>query len=977
METNIYPGRSLRAYLFIFLTLFAGLATGQECNYVHYDVRDGLPSSNVHGITQDKDGFIWFATESGLCRFDGIHFKVFTTNDGLPSNEVLGIWPDSKDRLWIITFGSSACYYYKGRFHNQQNDTLLRKIKLKEDINGYAEDTAGNILISYRDYGGCFLFRDGSLRQVSDLSHFDTAAFFRYRSFEGAQMFASYVRLPGKMFRYTKDRSVLAVQFGLVAMYEHSATEQNYLVGTSSGVFMLVFPYNQQDGHKIKIKSPSLRNTACMLNDSIACLWNKQSAGVHFYDIYHRKYVGWYLHNLGVHYIYQDRERNIWFSTGTGVFKLMPSRVHLINFGTENNLLAVNDIHKINNSLILGCDAEQSYKLDFFADSTTGVEGRCHTVRIASDMTRYEKKHAVTMVSLSSSDFLSIGARISSLYETTWSRHALKTAALFNDTVLVASSDETFLTSRHQHFYKKLHTGRSTCAYPYRGSYYIGTLRGLYVIHPGKPEVFLGDSNALLKNQISSLSEDTSGALWVGTNQRGIVGYKNGKVIANITFETDGLTSNLIRCLYTSGSTLWVGTDKGLNKVDISGKPVVTARFNTSDGLNSENINTIFVDNHMVYLGTPQGLCYFDEHKVPQHSISLIHLTDIISSGNHFMEDTGHVVLAHKDNNIRFEYSGISFLSGGNITYRYRLLGLNDQWQTTKENALSYPSLPSGKYMLQLEAINRLGDHSKMLEWHFEVEKLIWETWWFRVLITVVSAVIIWLFIQWRIRRVQGREAEKRLTTHKIIELEQMALRAQMNPHFIFNCLNSIQQYIMRHDAKGANRYLSRFAALVRQTLDHSSKMYVSLAEEVAFLDNYLELEKLQMNGSFEYSIHIDDGIDRSIQIPNMVIQPYIENAVKHAMGERGGGDRITLSFTENKAANKLVCIVEDNGIGINRSKEKQMQQHQSKGMSITQERVEMLNQLYADKKIITTVKDLSLSEPREMGTRVIIEFPL
>ncbi|XZF14224.1 histidine kinase [Chitinophagaceae bacterium MMS25-I14] len=976
MKTDIYPGRSyVLACMFIFLVLLACSAAGQEYSYTHYDVKDGLPSSNIHNITQDKDGFIWFATESGLCRFDGTHFKTYTTKDGLPGNEVLGCWVDSKGRMWIKVFKNAICYYKDGKIHNQQNDPVLARIKLISDIDGSAEDQVGNLVFVCSDGSSYFIFNNNSIKRVNDIRSFDTSHFFAPVFINGGLAVGKYLQVADEIIDYRQKRSgVIGDNVTLFNVYLcKSKTEQNYILKNQDTA--VVFQYNKlgrcSQNYEIIDIDHALKKSCMFADDSSMVIWNSQSGnGVFFYDIYRKKYTSCFLKDYCVHFMFHDREGNTWFSTGSGVFKLSPLAVRTINPGTEKNPLPVYDVHKVGKSIYAGCKNGEYYQLFPQVSESSDGTPACTILKVEPDITRFCNLGYHKLINCGSSDFLKLGK--------SRPQGSMKTLQFLGKEVLFADNMETFsIGICDNYFTKTIRLSRATCAYKQDSTYYVGTLGGLYAVTAGKPEIYLGDSNSLFKNQISSFAASDDGTLWIATNEKGVIGYKHGKITANITVEEYRLTSNQVRCLYTSGNTLWVGTDKGLNKTDISGAPVVTAKFTVSDGLNSDIINTILADSNIVYLGTPLGLCYFDERKIPRHSISYIHLTDIISSGSHILPQQNNFLLPHKDNNIRFEYAGICFLSEGNITYRYRLLGLKDEWQTTKENALSYPSLPSGQYTLQLEAINKFGDHSKMLEWHFEVESLLWERWWFRLLVLVAFLSLVWVLVQWRIRRIQGREAEKRLTTHKIIELEQMALRAQMNPHFIFNCLNSIQQYIMRHDAKGANRYLSRFAALVRQTLDHSSKMYVSLAEEVTFLDNYLELEKLQMNGSFEYSIHIDDGIDRSIQIPNMVIQPYIENAVKHAMGERGGGDRITLSFTENKAANKLVCIVEDNGIGINRSKEKQMQQHKSKGMSITQGRVEMLNQLYADKKVEVTIADRSEAEEGVTGTSVEIIFPV
>src|SRR5215831_14677590 len=121
-------------------------ANAQEYSYSHYDTKDGLAGSTVYCGAQDKDGFLWFGTETGLSRFDGTHFQNFTTADGLPDNEILRLFVDSKNRVWIMPFRNSICYYYKGKIHNQENDSLLAKITLHTEAKGVVEDRKGNLL---------------------------------------------------------------------------------------------------------------------------------------------------------------------------------------------------------------------------------------------------------------------------------------------------------------------------------------------------------------------------------------------------------------------------------------------------------------------------------------------------------------------------------------------------------------------------------------------------------------------------------------------------------------------------------------------------------------------------------------------------------------------------------------------------------------------------------------------------------------
>jgi LytS/YehU family sensor histidine kinase len=236
-------------------------------------------------------------------------------------------------------------------------------------------------------------------------------------------------------------------------------------------------------------------------------------------------------------------------------------------------------------------------------------------------------------------------------------------------------------------------------------------------------------------------------------------------------------------------------------------------------------------------------------------------------------------------------------------------------------------------------------------------------------------AALVW-YIASRIRR---REQEKTAINKRIGDLEQLARKSQMNPHFIFNSLNSIQQYVMDADLAGANKFISGFSRLIRQTLDFSSKQEISLEEEVNYLTNYLELEKTRLEAAFTYSVNIDDGILMSEHyIPPMILQPFVENSVRHGLRYRKDkGGKITITVI--KQNNQLIFVLEDNGVGRKAAQQyKSISpiEYQSKGISLTAERIALLNTDNPN-KIHVRIDDLEDELQTGLGTRVTISLPV
>jgi LytS/YehU family sensor histidine kinase len=307
------------------------------------------------------------------------------------------------------------------------------------------------------------------------------------------------------------------------------------------------------------------------------------------------------------------------------------------------------------------------------------------------------------------------------------------------------------------------------------------------------------------------------------------------------------------------------------------------------------------------------------------------------------------------------------------------LLGLDTGWKTTKETFLDYPTLPSGNYELQILAVNKFGSASQMLSQHFEVATPFWRTIWFDLVVVTAFFCFTWFLVSLGIRWTRGRQQEKEHLNRRMTEMEHMALQSQMNPHFIFNCLNSIQQYIFDQDIFAANKYITGFSKLIRETLQNSSRSFITIRDEVSYLSAYLSLEKLRFKDKMDFSIEVAPDIDQhDVIIPPMLIQPYAENSMRHGLRHKTSGKGfIRIAFV--KSEDSLTVTVEDNGIGramAARYKTGEHIEYQSRGMTLTAERISMMNTLHGE-GIGVTVMDLIDTHGIPSGTRVTIRFPL
>jgi hypothetical protein len=381
-----------------------------------------------------------------------------------------------------------------------------------------------------------------------------------------------------------------------------------------------------------------------------------------------------------------------------------------------------------------------------------------------------------------------------------------------------------------------------------------------------------------------------------------------------------------------------------------------------------------------IMLGTPQELRKNLEPARPY--LTSIHVRQQEYSGNVPLFGDTPLQLEYWQNFFSFNFSAQAYSLGKETKFRYRLFGFDDWVETSDRNYANYTNVPGGKYTFQLQAANNEGVwNSQVLSLPVVIATAWWNTWWFYVLLVVLGLGFSgWLYKR-RIAQVKQREYIRSEFEKKLANVEMSALRAQMNPHFLFNSLNSIDSYIIRNESKKASEYLNNFARLIRLILQNSRSNYISLKDELETLELYLQMETLRFKGKFGYELDVPEGLDTSsVDIPPMLIQPYVENAIWHGLMHQQdlGGGKVKVSIREKEGM--LLCIVEDNGIGRKKAMELKQKKsgisRRSMGMIITQDRMEIINKLY-DTQTAVQVTDLEDESGHAAGTRVVLTIPV
>ncbi|MEL6256688.1 MAG: histidine kinase, partial [Bacteroidota bacterium] len=320
-----------------------------------------------------------------------------------------------------------------------------------------------------------------------------------------------------------------------------------------------------------------------------------------------------------------------------------------------------------------------------------------------------------------------------------------------------------------------------------------------------------------------------------------------------------------------------------------------------------------------------------------------------------------------------------AFISAGNQKFAYKLEGKDPDWIIRQEEANKAESILCPKrYTLHLKS--RVGEKEWMEEVSFDILLVPpwYETLWFRLLamgIFIASTIGIY---RWRLGQVRQQERISASLQQKISEVEMQALRSQMNPHFLFNSLNSIQLCVIKNQTEKAVEYLSSFSHLMRLTLVNSRSRQISLKQELEALRLYMELENLRFSQMFEFHIYVEDGMHPDdYNIPPMLLQPFVENAIIHGLQNKEGKGEINIYIS--KEGEYLRCKIKDNGIGREAAevlKKNSLRKHKSMGMKITADRLEMINQTEGTKARIE-IEDLYDSHKIPAGTRVIVQLPI
>lgn len=498
---------------------------------------------------------------------------------------------------------------------------------------------------------------------------------------------------------------------------------------------------------------------------------------------------------------------------------------------------------------------------------------------------------------------------------------------------------------------------------------FVGTQTRLLAISKEKTFEIKFNSTPIVANSLVLKNNQ----LYIASEKNGVLLYENNTV--RPIFNTqNGLSNNSVRKIELYNGLLFVLNRDFFQFIDIQTGEIVP--INKPEGIMGY-VNNFHINNNELWVLTDNSnLISIPINQLKHNNSKLEFQVDSILVNNKLTKSSDQLNLSYFEDNLSV-YTNIK-----NDAYRehtkiiYQLIGYDTEKNTLSPttSVINYKKIPAGKYELSITA--KYGSSKVHFSQPIVINAPFWRQIWFLLLCIFLVFAMIVLFYRYKLKqhkiKTQKRMLEQQISKD-LTEAKLTALRSQMNPHFIFNALNSIQNLILKKDVHTSYDYIVLFSKLVRNTLNYSEKESVSIEEEVSFLDIYLQLEKLRFGKEFSYSIKTN-RIER-IEVPSLLIQPFVENALLHGLLNKKGGKHLSIEFETNQ--NQLLCYVVDNGVGRRKAKEIRKRQggkHQSFALNAIEKRLSIMREKFGA-EIGYSIIDLEENNIA-IGTKVLIVLP-
>jgi signal transduction histidine kinase len=994
-----------------FLQLWAWQQPPATPGLRHFTTEDGLPSSEVYDIIQDRQGFIWISTDNGICRFDGYRFTHFGKAEGLTDPTVFHLVEDHRGWIWMATFRRNIFILKEGKITTFPHSAALRKILESfspASFNWISVTKDGTLWLSIPYYGVIRISEQGEITNYNQ----DTTPRWVMVTLEQQVHFICQNKQkqpfpqPHQMLLSTFQDTIKRVipwentkDYSRI-LYNNCFTQpanERILFQTPKELLFInptalaverrrPYPYGSilsylESKHTDRIYVGHWKTgKGLRIFSNREALENPSSDGM----------PDFILPNKTISHLLEDRQGGIWIATDSdGIYYISQPELFFASTRSADLQGVVSITLQSPDSCFAGTKNKEIFSIDQHL-----------TVRpipsAASDYINDQIFYDTLQNRLYSTGALRYlkNGRWYDVPKNKMLPWPIGTSRFFSNAIIPAAHQAEQLYFLGNFFIYSATRDRE--AYHFEpaiilqpqqrifdihqdidGRLFVGGMEGLYQFDTSQQAFIRQEHHPAFLNRIQMLAEYGPGTLIIGTRDDGLYLWK-GEQVRHISTK-DRLSSAYIKTIHVDSlQTIWVGTNNGLNRITIDDQDSVNIRtFSVADGLPSNEINDIASWGRQVWIATVNGVVKLPIDLAAPPAPMQPQIAGFEVNGK-AIDPASSPTFGWRENNILIDLLAFDYAQGDRIVYRYRFRP-EALWQETKSPTISIPYLSSGKYAFEVQAKGIDNNWSPSSTLQFTIRQPFWTTLWFWGICFVLAILTFTLIQRQRLRnRERQRQQDQQVTRleQQIEDLRQQAYQAQMNPHFIFNCLTAIQSFILQddHNKLMASDYLSKFARLIRQALNASRSKSITLEEDRKMLENYIELERFRFAQRFDYTLTMDPKLDPyHIKIPPMLIQPYVENAIIHGFADINYPGKLTVHY--QKDAEYLLVTIEDNGIGFHQSRQRSdKHRHRPAGMEITEKRlrIETLSSDVPAVRIHETYQNGKVG-----GTKVAVRIPL
>ncbi len=1011
----------------------------QENNYrfINFGAKEGLADNFAYTATQDQMGYMWFGTASGLYRYDGHIFKKFKSTIDKPgraiSNILQTVYAATDGTIWLAALNTLQWYNPKKNiFFGPNYDNPVIKKLCDAYILSFTEEDDFVWLTTVNNYFYKFNKKDSSFKSYANLYPASSPTSCLKVLVANNSIWAIHT---DGIYQFSKND-----QF--IAYYPFKEKEiTNAIYDKNSNSILLTTYANALVSFDVPTKKfkPLFANNNDLLSNFLFCAniededkyWiggyplisiDKKTLSIE--TIHTKKDSEYDLKTSKIGMLFFDKEKNLWIC-GYGGLAMMPwqnQQIKTIPLKENKSGVTVEPLSVVscnNNKFLLLANSNTAGIICYNVEN-----GKTNTIENTFTKNRDSKRINYLIQRSENSIYASDETSLFKVMLTEKKLVPYKLADQNNNPIVnigrnvTDKSGNTYISSTNNGFYIWEANGKLThfnkwdvettstdrtdntlvaCLIDKEEHVWFTGSEGLYEYIASEKKMIhraiIASNGIPTLSNANYIAQDDDGHFWITTRNNGLyeLYFVNGKEILNNYTQVSniGLPSDFLIKVKKDlrENILWISFSSGLCRFDPRQKKVIST-LKKQNGLAEDNGGysfNIMPDNKLIQLHYGNmniiDLNNFKfNNKAPDIFFNSIKVQNI-EKLYEINEQNPKLVLAYNENFLQFEFAAISFNNSSQNIYAYKLESVDKDWvYAGNKNSATYAGLTSGNYIFKVKAANNDGVWSKQeLILQINIKPIFYKSWWFITLLILLIAALLYMYNRMRIAQVRKEEKLKASFQQQIATTEMKALRAQMNPHFIFNSLNSIQKYILQNDHFAASQYLTKFSRLIRLILDHSNQNNILLSSELDLLKLYIEMESLRFDNKFNYEIIVDKEVNaETIEIPSMLIQPYVENAIWHGLLHKDEKGNLLVHFEKN-IENNLVVTITDNGIGREKAaalKSKQVLKKKSYGMQITEDRIDIINRTQLIQATCTIV-DLKDEIGNATGTSVILTLPI